>query len=136
MHPENLPWMHFMILIRELNERSDVRAKQYGGPAINSDIVKTVGNCNVCEEHRPSLPQEPMVVDPPPSRIFEDVSCDISSHAGRDFFVYVDTRSGWPVVHQFPRGDTTSRQVIRALRDVFVSLGVPVISGHDAARLK
>ena len=107
-------------------ERTKRRARQtVWWPGMNSDIVNTVGNCSTCQEHRPSQPQEPVVSDPPPSRIFEDVSSDLFSHAGRDFFVYVDRLSGWPVIYQLPRGDT-SRQIIKALRDVFVSLGVPV----------
>ena len=108
-------------------ERTKQRARQtVWWPGMNSDIVNTVGNCSACQELRPSLPREPMAMDPPPSRIFEDVSSDLFSHAGRDFFVYVDRLSGWPVIHQLPRGDTTSRQIIKALRDAFVSLGVPV----------
>ena len=108
-------------------ERTKRRARQtVWWPGMNSDIVNTVGNCSACQELRPSLPREPMASDPLPSRIFEDVSSDLFAHAGRDFFVYVDRLSGWPVIYQLPRGDTTSRQIIRALRDVFVSLGVPV----------
>ena len=72
-------------------ERTKRRARQtVWWPGMNSDIVNTVGNCSTCQEHRPSQPQKPMVSDPPPSRIFEDVSSDLFSHAGRDFFVYVD----------------------------------------------
>ena len=108
-------------------ERTKRRARQtVWWPGLNSDIINTVGNCSTCQERRPSLPQEPMMNDPPPSRVFEDVSSDIFSHAGREFLVYVDRLSGWPAVFQFPRGDATSRQVIKALREVFVSLGVPV----------
>ena len=95
-------------------------------PGINSDITNTVSSCDACQGRRPSLPREPMVLEPPPSRIFEDLSCDIFTHAGRDFLVCVDRLSNWPVMFQFPRGDTTSRQVIPALREVFVTLSVPV----------
>ncbi|XP_043236499.1 uncharacterized protein K02A2.6-like [Amphibalanus amphitrite] len=108
-------------------ERSKRRARQtVWWPGITSDIVNTVGNCAACQERRSSLPQEPMATEPLPSRIFEDVSSDLFSHAGRDYFVYVDRLSGWPIIHQLPRGDTTSRQIIKALREAFVSLGVPV----------
>ncbi|XP_043188392.1 uncharacterized protein K02A2.6-like [Amphibalanus amphitrite] len=108
-------------------ERTKRRARQtVWWPGLNSDIINVVGNCTTCQEHRSSLPQEPMAVDPPPTRIFEDVSSDLFSYAGRCYFVYVDRLSGWPVVHQLPRGDTTSHQIIKALRDAFVNLGVPV----------
>ena len=67
-----------------------------------------------------------MESDPLPSRIFEDVSSDIFTVSGRDFLVCVDRLSNWPVIFQFPRGDTTSRHVIQCLREVFVTLGVPM----------
>ena len=108
-------------------DRTKRRARQtVWWPGINSDITNTVSSCNACQERRASLPQEPMVNEPPPSRIFEDMSSDIFTFAGRDFLVCVDRLSNWPVIFQFPRGDTTSRQVIQALRDLFVTLGVPV----------
>lgn len=108
-------------------DRTKRRARQtVWWPGINSDITNTVSACNSCQERRASLPQEPMATDPPPSRIFEDVSSDIFTLAGRNFLVYVDRLSNWPVVFQLPRGDATSRQVIRAFREAFVSLGVPV----------
>ena len=108
-------------------ERTKSRARQtVWWPGINSDITNTVSSCNACQERRASLPQEPMASDPPPSRIFEDVSSDIFTLAGRDFLVYVDRLSNWPVIFQFPRGDTSSRHVIQCLREAFVTLGVPV----------
>ena len=67
-----------------------------------------------------------METEKPPTRIFEDTSADILSYAGRSYLVYVDRLSGFPALHLFSRGDTTSRQVIRALRENFVTLGVPV----------
>ncbi|XP_043223982.1 uncharacterized protein K02A2.6-like [Amphibalanus amphitrite] len=108
-------------------DRTKRRARQtVWWPGINSDITNTVGACDACQERRPSLPPEPIVLEPPPSRIFEDLSSDIFTLSGRDFLVCVDRLSNWPVIFQFPRGDTTSRQVIQALREVFVTLGVPV----------
>ena len=108
-------------------DRTKRRARQtVWWPGVNSDITNTVSSCNVCQERRASLPKEPMASEPPPSRIFEDMSSDIFTLGGRDFLVCVDRLSNWPVIFQFPRGDTTSRQVIQSLREVFVTLGVPV----------
>lgn len=108
-------------------ERTKRRARQtVWWPGLNSDITNTVSSCDLCQQRRPSLPQEPMVSEPPPSRIFEDVSSDMFSHAGRDFMVYVDRLSNWPVIFPFPRRDSTSRQIIAALREAFVTMGVPV----------
>ena len=67
-----------------------------------------------------------MATEPAPSRIFKGVSFDIFTLAGRNFLVYVEILSNWPVLFQFPLRDTTIRQVIQSLREVFVTLGVPV----------
>ena len=107
-------------------ETSRQRARQtIWWPGITSDIANTIGSCQDCQERRPSLPQEPITSDPLHSRVFEDVSSDIFSYAGKEFLV-VDRLSGWASIHQLPRGDSTSRQVIRIFRGAFVSLGVPV----------
>ena len=108
-------------------ERTKRRARQtVWWPGITSDIINTVSSCNKCQERLPSLQREPLMTDPPPTRVFEDVSADLFSYAGRSYLVYVDRLSGWPALHLFPRDDTTSRQVIRALRENFVTLSVPV----------
>ena len=113
-------------------ERTKRRARQIvWWPGISADITNTVQGCSVCQERLPSQQREPLMTDPEPSRVFEEVSADIFSHAGRSFLAYVDRLSGWPVVHVFPKGDTTAKQVIRALRQNFVMLGVPVTMRSD-----
>ena len=113
-------------------ERTKRRARQtVWWPGISADITNTVQGCQQCQERLPSQRREPLMTDPQPTRVFEEVSADIFSHAGRSFLAYVDRLSGWPVVHVFPKGDTTARQVIRALRQNFVMLGVPVTLRTD-----
>ena len=113
-------------------ERTKRRARQtVWWPGISSDVTNTVQGCQLCQERRPSQPREPLITDPQPTRVFEEAAADIFSYAGRSFLAYVDRLSGWPVVHVFPKGDTTSRQVIRALRQNFVMLGVPVTLRTD-----
>ena len=67
-----------------------------------------------------------MIPTPQPSRVFEDVSADYFTCGGRDFLVYVDRLSGWPVVYSFHRGNTTSKSLITAVRKCFTIFGVPV----------
>ena len=113
-------------------ERTKRRARQIvWWPGISADITNTVRSCRMCQERLPSHQREPLMTDPRPTRVFEEVAADIFSHAGRSFLAYVDRLSGWPVVHVFPSGDTTARQVIRALRQNFVMLGVPVTLRSD-----
>ena len=63
--------------------------------------------------------------DDHPEMPFESLSADIFSVAGKQFLVYVDRLSGWPVV--YPLGtDITSAAIIRRFRWLFRDLGVPV----------
>ena len=108
-------------------DRTKSRARQsVYWPGINNDISTTVASCNKCQERLPSLQREPLRSEPLPSRVFEDVSADFFHYTGRDYLVYVDRLSGWPVIFHFPKGKTTSRHTIQACRRAFVELGVPV----------
>ena len=102
-------------------------------PGINNDISTTVASCDKCQELLPSQQREPLKSEPLPTRVFEDVSADFFSYAGRDYLVYVDRLSGWPVTFHFAKGNTTSRHTINACRRAFVALGVPVRFRSDGA---
>ena len=95
-------------------------------PGLDADIKMIVEACEACQQLRPSQVKEPLLTEPRPSRVFEDVSADLFSHGGRQFLVYVDRLSGWPIVFTFPRGDTRTAQLIWAVRKAFVDFGVPV----------
>lgn len=108
-------------------DRTKRRARQnVYWPGISNDIATTVASCNKCQALRPSQQREPLRSEPLPNRVFEDVSADFFHYAGRDYLVYVDRLSGWPVVFHFPKAKTTSRHTIYACRRAFVELGVPV----------
>ena len=95
-------------------------------PGIMSDITNVHRRCDPCQSTLPSIQQEPMLSEPLPSRIFEDVSADIFSYCGNHYLVYVDRLSGWPTVDGFINRDLCSRDVITTLTRKFVDLGVPV----------
>ena len=83
-------------------ERTKRRARQsVYWPGINNDISTTVASCDKCQELLPSQQREPLKSEPLPTRVFEDVSADFFSYAGRDYLVYVDRLSGWPVTFQY-----------------------------------
>ena len=50
---------------------------------------------------------------------------DIFFHNGNHYLVYVDRLSGWPIITSFPNRDLKTRDVTSALRDFFMSHGVP-----------
>ena len=108
-------------------ERMKRRARQsVWWPGMDAEVKRIVEACEACQQLRPSQVREPLMTEPLPSRVFEDVSADLFSHGGRQFLVYADRLSGWPIVFAFPRGDTRTTQVIGAVRKAFVDFGVPV----------
>ena len=68
--------------------------------------------------------------DPPPTRVFESVSADFFSYAGKSFLVCADRLSGWPIVASCGR-EPTARTLVRDLREVFAAMGVPNILRTD-----
>lgn len=67
-----------------------------------------------------------MVVEPPPSRPFEDTSADLFQVGKNYFLVYTDRFSGWPTVDLFPNHCPTSKDIIKVVGKKFMDLGVPV----------
>ena len=100
-------------------------------PSINSDIDNTVSSCEKCSKYLPSQQKEPILREEEPSRIFQNVSADFFQSSGRNFLVYTDRLSSWPIVYPFSRGHTTARDLIGACRKCFVDLGVPQIFRSD-----
>ena len=111
--------------------RTQRRARQtVYWPGIDRDVTNVVQSCASCRTYLPSRQREPMSSDPAPSRPFESVSTDFFSHAGHNYLVYVDRLSGWPIVASCP-GDPTARTLIRHLRQIFASTGVPCVMRSD-----
>ena len=94
-------------------------------PGITNDVTMLVESCATCQERASSLCQEPLMADPLPTYVFEDVSADLFQHGNLHLLVYADRLSGWPVIHQWRR-DPTAREVVQAVESYFVELGVPM----------
>jgi hypothetical protein len=94
-------------------------------PGISNDITTLVESCQSCQERLPRQQKEPLMRDPLPTRVFEDVSADLFQLGPLHVLVYADRLSGWPVVHQW-RHDPSAREVTQAVIENFVDLGVPV----------
>ena len=93
-------------------------------PSITNDIKTMVEACYQCQELRPSQPREPATIEEPPQRPGQDGSADLFDHGGKQFLVYVDRYSTWPVVKQWNK-TPTAREVISSLQDTFRDLGIP-----------
>lgn len=94
-------------------------------PGITNDIVQMVERCEPCQQHRPSLPKEPLRSDPLPDFVFQSVSADLFQTGSLHALVYADRLSGWTSVHQW-RHSPSSKEVIQAIISEFVDLGVPM----------
>jgi hypothetical protein len=94
-------------------------------PGITNDVTMLVERCATCQERLASQGQEPLLADPKPTYVFEDVSVDLFQHGSLHVLVYADRLSGWPVVHQW-KHEPTAREVMQAVISNFVELGVPM----------
>lgn len=94
-------------------------------PGISNDIIQMIERCQPCQEHRPSLPKEPLLSDPLPEFVFQSVSADLFQAGNLHAMVYADRLSGWTVVHQW-RHSPTAKEAIRAVIGNFVELGDPM----------
>ncbi len=103
-------------------------------PDINNDIQSDCKSCIPCQRAVASLPQEPMKSDPPPSRIFEEVSADLFSNGGHHFLAYANRLSGWTTVTVW-RKDPTKHDLIKTIAREFVNLGIPVKFRSDGGTL-
>ena len=107
-------------------ERTKRRARQtVFWPGLTSDIKNTIGACSACQSDRPSLPAEPKHTDPVPSYPFEEVGVDLFHYAGKQYIAYVDRLSGWLEVVDLGSRNVNTESVIKALRRIFSSFGVP-----------
>jgi transposase InsO family protein len=108
-------------------DRTKRRARQtVYWPGLTSDIMNMVAACASCQERRPSLPHEPLLQDPMPSRPFQETAADLFYHAGKHYIVYVDRFSGWPEVASFGSSDPNADSVIWKIRSFFGHSGVPI----------
>ena len=106
-------------------ERTKKRARQtVYWPGIGNDIDNTVRSCTHCRQRQPSLPKEPMQSEPAPQFPFQVACTDLFSCQGTQYLVYVDVKSGWPLVYSLG-SSTTTNDVVIPLRRWFAEVGVP-----------
>jgi hypothetical protein len=84
-----------------------VRTKQRAAqtvywPGITNDIIQMIERCEPCQEHRPSLPKEPLRSDPLPDHVFQSVSADLFQAGSLYVLVYADRLSISGATHHPP----------------------------------
>lgn len=63
-------------------------------PGITNEIVALIESCRSCQKRLSSQPQEPLMRDPLPTGVFEDVSTDLFQSGQLHVLVYADRLSG------------------------------------------
>lgn len=112
-------------------EKSRRRARQaVYWPGINNDVENIVKSCTECQKLLPSHQKEPMIHDMLPKRAFQVVSADYFQHAGKEYIIYTDRFSGWPMVQAY-NGEATATKLITTLRNFFAATGVPEVLKTD-----
>ena len=92
---------------------------------INNDIEHFIlQGCRHCQDRLPSHAREPMTLKPDPEQPFQQIAADFASHAGRQFFIFVDCKTNWPDIIEMGK-DTTTTRLTSALRDQFCRTAVP-----------
>ena len=99
-------------------------------PGINNDIDNIILTCKQCQDSLPSLPKEPLITKPRPSRPFQEIAVDFCSYAGHDFLIIVDCHTDWPDIIHMGHNTTTPR-LITALLNAFCRTGAPDIVWSD-----
>ena len=98
-------------------------------PSMDSQLRLRKRQCHRCNEIAPSLPREPLSEPPSPEFPFEQVVMDFFFLQGFDYLIYADRYTGWVEIRHMT--SKTAKAVCTALRNWFVSYGVPIEIGSD-----
>ena len=99
-------------------------------PGIDNDIENIITACQLCQDHLPSNPREPIVSKPRPLCPFQEVAVDFCTYGGKQFLIIVDCYTDWPDI--IPMGTNTSTpQLITALRSAFCRTAIPDVLWSD-----
>ena len=91
-------------------------------PGISIDITRTKEECGSCHRIAKSNPSEPPEEIVPPCYPFQQICADYFQHENKTYLVVVDRYSNWPIVI---KGAGRAEDLVKELRDVFVTFGVP-----------
>ena len=97
---------------------------------INSDITKTVQQCEACMSCKPRQQKETLQSYPVPELPWEIVATDIFELHGKTYLVTVDSYSGWYEIDEIK--SLTAATVIQKLKNHFSRFGIPRIITSDS----
>ena len=82
-------------------------------PGIDSQITQLVGECYVCQERKNSKPSEPLMPHEVPTRPWQIVGTDLFKHKGREYLLFADYYSIFPIVEEIPTHSSNPSTVIK-----------------------
>ena len=98
-------------------------------PRMNAEISDAVLRCSACQEHQPAQQKEPLMTYPIPTLPWQIIASDCFEVRGQHYCVLVDCYSDY--IELFQLEDMTSATLIRQLKPVFATHGVPSVLISD-----
>ena len=92
-------------------------------PGINSEIDNLISNCSTCLTYRNKQRRETMILHDVPEQPWIKVATDLFTLNNRDYIIAIDYHSKFVEVTHLK--NTSSRRVIKALKRIFVTHGMP-----------
>ena len=94
-------------------------------PGMDADLEAIVHACETCQQTRNDPAKAPPVTWMPATKPWQRLHIDLAGpFRGQNFLIVVDAYSKWLEVRRLP--STTSKAIIRALRQIFAIHGLPV----------
>ena len=91
-------------------------------PGISIDITRVRNECEDCNRIAKSNAMEEPAVISPPDFPFQKICADYCTFMGKNYLVFVDRYSNWPIVFQEPG---KAERLVTRLRGIFETFGVP-----------
>ena len=85
-----------------------------------------------CQDHLPSNHKEPLQAKPRPTRPFQEAAADLCSHAGRNYLVWVDCCSDWPIITPM-HNNTTGTHLTAVWTEILGQTAAPDILWMDGS---
>ena len=98
-------------------------------PRMSAEVRDYVSKCDICLRHRDAQPKEPLLQHEVNSRPWSRIATDLCEIQGRTLLVVVDYYSGYIEVESLKQ--TTSRAVIKSLKQMFSRYGTPDVLVSD-----
>ena len=99
-------------------------------PGMDNDIENIITACAQCQDHLPFNHKEPLQANPRPTRPFQEAAADLCSHAGRNYLMWVDCYSDWPIITPM-HNNTTATHLTVVCTKILGQTAVPDILWMD-----